>query len=316
MSENNDNNRVIIIGSGPAGLTAAIYAARGGLLPVVISGNEPGGQLMLTTDVENFPGFPDAVRGSDLMEGMRKQAERFGSTFIDAAVSSVDFLSKPFKVNLGNKDTQTAEAVIIATGSSAIWLGLESESRLKGKGVSACGTCDGFFFKGKELVVVGGGDTAVEEAIFLSKLANSIKVIHRRDVLRAARIIQQRAFNNRKISFVWNSVIDEVLGENKVEGIKIRNIRTNQLSEIRCDGVFVAIGHEPNTEVFRGKLELDNKGYIKKFEESKTSIEGIFVAGDVYDYTYRQAVTAAGSGCKAAIDVIKYLENKREKVLQ
>ncbi len=313
MSENN-NNRVIIIGSGPAGLTAAIYAARGGLEPVVISGNEPGGQLMFTTDVENFPGFPDVIRGPDLMEGMRKQAERFGTKFIDAAVSSVDFLSKPFKVNLGNNDTQTAEAVIIATGSSAMWLGLESESRLKGKGVSACGTCDGFFFKGKDVIVVGGGEVAVEEALFLSNLTNSVKVIHRRDELRAARIIQQRAFNNRRISFVWDSVIDEILGENKVEGIKIRNVHTNQLSEIRSDGVFVAIGHKPNTDVFRGKLELDNKGYIKKYEESKTNIDGIFVAGDVYDYTYRQAVTAAGSGCKAAIDVIKYLENKGEKV--
>jgi thioredoxin reductase (NADPH) len=313
VSENN-NNRVIIIGSGPAGLTAAIYAARGGLEPVVISGNEPGGQLMFTTDVENFPGFPDVIRGPDLMEGMRKQAERFGTKFIDAAVSSVDFLSKPFKVNLGNNDTQTAEAVIIATGSSAMWLGLESESRLKGKGVSACGTCDGFFFKGKDVIVVGGGEVAVEEALFLSNLTNSVKVIHRRDELRAARIIQQRAFNNRRISFVWDSVIDEILGENKVEGIKIRNVHTNQLSEIRSDGVFVAIGHKPNTDVFRGKLELDNKGYIKKYEESKTNIDGIFVAGDVYDYTYRQAVTAAGSGCKAAIDVIKYLENKGEKV--
>ena len=315
MSENN-NNRVIIIGSGPAGLTAAIYAARGGLAPVVISGNEPGGQLTFTTDVENFPGFPDVIRGPDLMEGMRKQAERFGTKFIDTAVSSVDFLSKPFKVNLGNKDTQTAEAVIIATGSSAMWLGIESESRLKGKGVSACGTCDGFFFKGKDVIVVGGGEVAVEEALFLSKLTNSVKVIHRRDELRATRIMQQRASNNKKISFVWNSIIDEILGENKVEGIRIRNVHTNQLSEIRCDGVFVAIGHQPNTDVFRGKLELDNAGYIKKYEESKTNIDGIFVAGDVYDYTYRQAVTAAGSGCKAAIDVIKYLENKREKVRQ
>ena len=203
-----DLNRVIIIGSGPAGLTAAIYAARGGLEPVLISGKEPGGQLMLTTDVENFPGFPDAISGPDLMEGMKKQAERFGTKFIDAAVSSVDFLSKPFKVNLGQKETQTAEAVIIATGTSAMWLGLESERRLKGKGVSACATCDGFFFKGKYVIVVGGGEAAIEEALFLSKFTNSVKVIHRRDELRAARIMQQRAFKNTKISFVWNSVID------------------------------------------------------------------------------------------------------------
>jgi len=280
---NNNNNRVIIIGSGPAGLTAAIYAARGGLEPVVISGNEPGGQLMLTTDVENFPGFPDAIGGPDLMQNMKKQAERFGTKFIDAAVGSVDFLSRPFKINVGEK------------------------------GVSACGTCDGFFFKGKDVVVVGGGDVAIEEALFLSKLTNSVKVIHRRDELRAARIMQQRAFNNKKISFVWNSVIDEILRENKVKGIRIRNVHTNAPSIIMCDAVFVAIGHKPNTDFFRGKLELDNKGYVKKYDENNTNIDGIFVAGDVYDYTYRQAVTAAGSGCKAAIDVIKYLEGNEEK---
>jgi thioredoxin reductase (NADPH) len=309
---NNNNNRVIIIGSGPAGLTAAIYAARGGLEPVVISGNEPGGQLMLTTDVENFPGFPDAIGGPELMQNMRKQAERFGTKFTDAAVSSIDFLSRPFKIKVG-ETVHTAEAVIIATGSSAMWLGLESESRLKGKGVSACGTCDGFFFKGKDVVVVGGGDVAIEEALFLSKLTNSVKVIHRRDELRAARIMQQKAFNNKKISFVWNSVIDEILGENKVKGIRIRNVHTNSPSIIMCDAVFVAIGHKPNTDFFRGKLELDNKGYVKKYDENNTNIDGIFVAGDVYDYTYRQAVTAAGSGCKAAIDVIKYLEGNEEK---
>src|SRR3989442_7049634 len=228
---NVNNKKVIIIGSGPAGLTAAIYAARGGLEPIVISGNEPGGQLMFTTDVENFPGFPDVIRGPDLMEGMRKQAERFGTKFIDSAVSSVNFLSKPFKVNLGDEDTQTAEAVIIATGSSAMWLGLESERRLKGKGVSACGTCDGFFFKGKDAVVVGGGEVAIEEALFLSKLTNSVKVIHRRDELRAAIIMQQRVFNNTKISFVWNTIVDEILGENKVEAIRVRNLVSNELSE-------------------------------------------------------------------------------------
>jgi thioredoxin reductase (NADPH) len=298
---NDNNKKVIIIGSGPAGLTSAIYAARGGLEPVVISGNEPGGQLMFTTDVENFPGFPEVIKGPDLMEGMRKQAERFGTKFIDSAVSSVNFLSKPFKVSLGDEHTETAEAVIIATGSSAMWLGLESERRL-----------NGFFFKGKDAVVVGGGEVAIEEALLLSKLTNTVKVIHRRDELRAAIIMQQRAFNNTKISFVWNTVVDEILGENKVEGIRVRNLVSKELSEIRCDAVFMAIGHKPNTDVFRGRLELDNKGYIKKYEESKTNIDGIFVAGDVYDYTYRQAVTAAGSGCKAAIDVIKYLESKEE----
>jgi thioredoxin reductase (NADPH) len=304
--------QVIIIGSGPAGLTAAIYAARGGLQPLVISGNEPGGQLVFTTDVENFPGFPEAIKGPDLMENMRKQAERFGTKFIDNAVNSVDFSTKPFKVTAGRAETTyAAEAVIIATGSSVIWLGLESETRLKGRGVSACATCDGFFFKGKDVVVVGGGEVAIEEAIFLAKLVKSVKVIHRRDKLRAASIMQHKAFNNRKISFVWNSVVEEILGDRKVEGVRINNVQnSDQKSEINCDGVFVAIGHKPNTEIFRNHIELDTKGYIKKYEGSRTSVEGVFVAGDVYDYVYRQAVTAAGSGCNAAIDVIRYLEGK------
>jgi thioredoxin reductase (NADPH) len=304
--------QLIIIGSGPAGLTAAIYAARGGLQPLVISGNEPGGQLIFTTDVENFPGFPEAIEGPALMENMRRQAERFGTKFIDNAVNSVDFSTKPFKVTTGRAETTyAAEAVIIATGSSVIWLGLESETRLKGRGVSACATCDGFFFKGKDVVVVGGGEVAIEEAIFLAKLVKSVKVIHRRDKLRAASIMQQKAFNNRKISFVWNSVVEEILGDRKVEGVRIKNVQhSDQKSEIKCDGVFVAIGHMPNTEIFRNQIELDNKGYIKKYEGSRTSVEGVFVAGDVYDYVYRQAVTAAGSGCNAAIDVIKYLEGK------
>ena len=307
--------QLIIIGSGPAGLTAAIYAARGGLQPLVISGNEPGGQLVFTTDVENFPGFPEAIKGPDLMENMRKQAERFGTKFIDNAVNSVDFSTKPFKVTAGRAETTyAAEAVIIATGSSVIWLGLESETRLKGRGVSACATCDGFFFKGKDVVVVGGGEVAIEEAIFLAKLVKSVKVIHRRDKLRAASIMQQKAFNNRKISFVWNSVVEEILGDRTVEGVRINNVQnSDQKSEIKCDGVFVAIGHKPNTEIVRNQIELDNKGYIKKYEGSRTSVEGVFVAGDVYDYVYRQAVTAAGSGCNAAIDVIKYLEGKENE---
>lgn len=304
-------HKVIIIGSGPAGLTAAIYAARGGIEPVVVSGNEPGGQLILTTDVENFPGFPDGIKGPDLMENMRKQAERFGTQFVDGAVTSIDFSSKPFKVTVGDQ-TLTSETVIIATGSSAMWLGLESEKRLKGKGVSACATCDGFFFKGKDVVVIGGGEVALEEALFLAKLTKSVKVIHRRDELRAMRIMQQQAFSNPKVSFVWNSVIEEIVGEKKVEGVRIKNVQTGEKSEIKCDAVFVAIGHKPNTEIFRGHVELDSKGYVKKYEESKTSAEGVFVAGDVYDYTYRQAVTAAGSGCKAAIDLIRYLESKEK----
>lgn len=304
-------HKVIIIGSGPAGLTAAIYASRGGIEPVVVPGNEPGGQLILTTDVENFPGFPDGIQGPDLMENIRKQAERFGTQFVDGAVTSIDFSSKPFKVTVGDQ-TLTSETVIIATGSSAMWLGLESEKRLKGKGVSACATCDGFFFKGKDVVVVGGGEVALEEALFLAKLTKSVKVIHRRDELRAMRIMQQQAFGNPKISFVWNSVIEEILGQKKVESVRIKNVQTGEKSEVKCDAVFVAIGHKPNTEIFRGHVELDSKGYVKKYEESKTSAEGVFVAGDVYDYTYRQAVTAAGSGCKAAIDLIRYLESKEK----
>lgn len=310
------SNEVIIIGSGPAGLTAAIYAARGGLEPLVISGNEPGGQLIFTTDVENYPGFPEAIQGPDLMENMRKQAKKFGARFDDSAVSSVDFSTKPLKVYVGgNRQTNyTAEAVIIATGSSAMWLGLESETILKGRGVSACATCDGFFFKGKDVVVVGGGEVAIEKAIFLTKLAKSVKVIHRGDKLKVAKILEKKAFNNRKISFVWNSIVEEITGDNKVEGIKIMNVEDNdQKLDIKCDGVFIAMGHKPNTEIFRNQIELDNEGYIKKYEGSKTSVEGVFVAGDVYDYVYRQAVTAAGSGCKAAIDVIKYLEEKERK---
>ncbi|MFQ5970662.1 MAG: thioredoxin-disulfide reductase [Nitrososphaerales archaeon] len=304
-------NKVIVIGSGPAGLTAAIYAARGGLEPTVISGNEPGGQLIFTTDVENFPGFPDGITGPDLMENMRRQAERFGTKFVDGAVTAVDFSSQPFKVTVGER-VHSAEAAIIATGSSAMWLGLESEERLKGKGVSACATCDGFFFKGKDVVVVGGGDVALEEALFLANIVASIKVVHRRDELRASRIMQQRAFNNPKISFVWNSVVEDILGKDRVEGARIKQVHTGERSEIQCNAVFVSIGHRPNTEIFKGHVELDEKGYIKKRDESKTNVEGVFVAGDVYDYVYRQAVTAAGSGCKAAIDVIKYLEKKQK----
>jgi thioredoxin reductase (NADPH) len=305
-------NQVVIIGSGPAGLTAAIYAARGGLEPLVISGNEPGGQLIFTTDVENFPGFPEAIKGPDLMENMRKQAERFGTRFERNAVSSVDFSTRPLKVNIVGGETEyAADAVIIATGSSARWLGLESETRLKGKGVSVCATCDGFFFKGKDAVVVGGGEVAVEEALFLSKLVKSVKLIHRRDKLKAARVLEQKALKNKRISFVWNSIVEEILGDKKVEGVRIKNVlSTGEKSEIKCDGVFVAIGHRPNTEVFRNQIELDKNGYVRKYEGSKTSVEGVFVAGDVYDYVYRQAVTAAGSGCEAAIDVIKYLEGK------
>jgi len=308
------HNKLVIIGSGPAGLTSSIYAARGGIEPLVISGHEPGGQLMYTTEVENYPGFDEPILGPTLMEKMRKQAARFGTRFVDKAISSVDFSSKPFRVRCSNSDNNIeeyfADSVIIATGASAVWLGLESEQRLRGRGVSSCATCDGFFFKGKDVVVVGGGDTAMEEALFLIKFTNSVMVIHRRDKLNASAIMQQKAFRNEKISFLWNTVVEDIIGDNKVKSVRVKNIITEQTSDVRTDGVFVAIGHKPNTDLFKGQIELDERGYIKKYEESKTNIEGVFVAGDVYDYRYRQAVTAAGSGCKAALNVINYLESK------
>ena len=307
------HNKLVIIGSGPAGLTASIYAARGGIEPLVISGHEPGGQLMYTTEVENYPGFDEPILGPTLMEKMRKQAERFGTRFVDNAISSVDFSSKPFRIRCSNSDNKIeeyfADSVIIATGASSVWLGLESEQRLRGRGVSSCATCDGFFFKGKDVVVVGGGDTAMEEALFLIKFTNSVMVIHRRDKLNASAIMQQKAFRNEKISFLWNTIVEDIIGDNKVKSVRVKNIITEQTSDIRTDGVFVAIGHKPNTDLFKGQIELDERGYIKKYEESKTNIEGVFVAGDVYDYRYRQAVTAAGSGCKAALNVINYLES-------
>ena len=332
-NNNNHLHKIIIIGSGPAGLTAAIYAARGGMEPLVISGHQPGGQLILTTDVENFPGFDVPVLGADLMSKMRKQAERVGTKFADKSAIVVDFSLKPFKVEInGNTDSNIidnddiscnsnnikskedknkillAESIIIATGASAMWLGLESEDRLKGRGVSACATCDGFFFKNKDVVVVGGGDTALEEALFLAKLAKSVIIIHRRFEFRASKILQQRTYNHPKISFIWNTIVEDILGQNKVEGLKLKNTKTNEITEIKCDGVFIAIGHKPNTDIFKGQVEIDDKGYIKKYDETKTSVEGVFVAGDVYDYTYRQAITAAGSGCKASLDAIRYLE--------
>lgn len=310
------HNKLIIIGSGPAGLTASIYAARGGVEPLVISGNEPGGQLMYTTEVENFPGFDEPILGPTLMEKMRKQDERFGTRFVDNAISSVDFSSKPFLIkcpstNNGKNDEEYfADSVIIATGASALWLGLESEQRLRGRGVSSCATCDGFFFKGKDVIVIGGGDTAIEEALFLVKFTKSVMVIHRRNKLNASAIMQQKAFRNEKISFLWNTIIEDIIGDNKVESVRVKNVITEQTSDIKIDGVFVAIGHKPNTDLFKGQIELDERGYVKKYEESKTNIDGVFVAGDAYDYRYRQAVTAAGSGCKAALDVINYLESK------
>lgn len=305
-------NKILVIGSGPAGYTAAIYASRGGYETTVISGSQPGGQLTITTEVENFPGFSEGVQGLSLMEEMKVQAQRFGSQIIDDEVNSVDFKSQPFTVK-GAQKTYHADAIIIATGASAMWLGLESEQRLRGRGVSACATCDGFFFKNKDVIVVGGGDTALEEANFLTKFTNSVTIVHRRDVFKASRIMQQKTFSNPKIKFLWNSAVKEILGESKVEAVSIQNTKDSSLSTIKCDGVFVAIGHRPNSDVFQNILELNEKGYIVRKSRTMTNVEGVFVAGDVYDYEYRQAVTAAGYGCEAALDAIKWLEDKAGK---
>ena len=300
---------VIIIGSGPAGLTAAIYTARAKLKTLVVAGVMWGGQLMLTTEVENFPGFKDGILGPDLMDNMRLQAERFGAEILFEDASSVDFSTKPFKVEAGGK-TYEGRSVIIATGASPRWLGLESEQRLRGRGVSVCATCDAAFFRDKVTVVVGGGDTAMEEALALSKFARKVKVVHRRDKLRASKILQERAFNDPKIEFIWNSVVQEILGEDRVEGVRLRRTDTGEESEMKCDAVFLAIGHKPNTEIFKGQVELDEKGYVVAYDGTRTSVKGVFVAGDVQDFRYKQAVTAAGSGCKAALDVIKYLDEE------
>lgn len=302
---------VIVIGSGPAGLTAAIYAGRALVKTLVLGGRLSGGQLMLTSGVENFPGFSEAVQGPQLMQEMRKQAERFGAQIIDDDVASVDFSRNPFKVTVGS-DVHTSKAIIIATGSSAKWLGLPSETKLRGRGVSSCATCDGYFFRGKRVVVVGGGDTAMEEALFLTKYATEVVIVHRRDELRASKIMQRRALSNEKIKLVWDSVVDEILGEQKVEGVRVSNVKTGALSFLACDGVFVAIGFEPNTGIFGRQIRLDEKGYILCEHGTKTSVDGVFVAGDVHDYKYRQAVTAAGEGCRAALDALAYLEEQKE----
>ena len=301
--------RAIVIGSGPAGLTAAIYLVRAGLETTVISGDQPGGQLIFTTDVENFPGFPGGILGPDLMIKIREQAEKVGANFLDSTVTEVDFQTKPFTIKTLEKEI-TTDAVIIATGASALWLGLESEEKLKGKGVSACATCDGFFFKDKDVCLVGGGDVAIEDALFMTKIAKKVTVINRRDELRAAHVLQQRAFNESKIEFVWWSVVKEIMGEDTVTGIKLENLETGEVKKLPCSAVFIAIGHKPNTDVFRGKVNLLPNGFIKREEKSRTNVDGVFVAGDVFDYEYRQAITAAGSGSQAAIDAIRYLETK------
>ena len=300
---------VIVIGSGPAGLTAAVYSGRALLKTLVIAGAVPGGQLMLTTEVENFPGFEEPVLGPDLIQRMTKQAERFGAEFVQDDATSVDFKTRPLKVKTAS-ETYESNAVIIATGASAKWLGLDSETRLRGKGVSSCATCDGFFFRGKDTVTIGGGDVAMEDTIFLTKFVNHATIVHRRKELRASKILQERAFKNPKISFVWDTIVEEVLGDRKVEGVRIRNVKTGKQDVLKCDGVFIAIGHQPNTAMFQGQIELDQKGYVVISQGTATSVEGVFAGGDVRDFHYRQAVTAAGDGCRAAMDAEYYLEEK------
>ena len=303
---------VLVIGSGPAGLTAAIYATRSNLKTFVIGGVEAGGQLLLTTDVEDFPGFPEVIQGPELIMRMRQQAERLGAKIINENVTKVDFGRGPFKVFVGEKEYRS-KSVIIATGASAIWLGLIGEQRLIGKGVSSCAVCDGPFFKGKKVVVVGGGDTALRETIFLSKVAAEVLVIHRRDKLRAFPALQDQAFSKTNVKFIWNSVVEEVLGENKVEGVKIRDVKTSKASQLPIDGLFIAIGHKPNTEFLKGQVELDEKEYVVLKDTNKTSVPGVFAAGDVHDYRYQQAVTAAGAGCAAAMDAEEFLEEQKVK---
>jgi thioredoxin reductase (NADPH) len=302
-----ETHRVIILGSGSAGLTAAIYAARAQLRPIVVAGSQRGGQLTLTTDVENYPGFAEGIQGPELMEVMRKQAERFDVDFIDADASAVDFRRHPFQITVPG-ETLLADSVIIATGAGTNWLGLPNEQRLIGHGVSSCAPCDAFFFRGKEVAVVGGGDTAMEEALVLTKFATKVTIIHRRDQFRASKIMADRALRHGKIDVLWNTTVVDVLGDGSVSGLRLKDGKTGQERDVRIDGIFVAIGHHPNTELFRGQIELDEKGYVVLKRHTMTSVEGVFAAGDVHDTRYRQAVTAAGWGCMAAMDAEKFVE--------
>ena len=313
-----DVRDVIIIGSGPAGLTAAVYTARANLSPLLIEGepsstsDQPGGQLMLTTDVENFPGFPDGIMGPELMGNMRKQAERFGTEILTEKVTAVDLSERPFKVWV--RDTEyRAHSVIVSTGARALMLGLEAEERLLGHGLSTCATCDGFFFRGQTIGVVGGGDSAIEEATFLTKFAEKVVLIHRRDELRASKIMQDRAFANEKLEIMWDTVVDDLVGEEKLEGARVRNVKTGETSTLDITGLFIAIGHQPNTDLFAGQLDMEDNGYlITAPRGSATNVEGVFACGDVQDHTYRQAITAAGSGCMAAIDAERWLESRAD----
>jgi thioredoxin reductase (NADPH) len=311
------HRNVIIIGSGPAGLTAAVYTARANLAPLVIEGepsstsDQPGGQLMLTTDVENYPGFPEGILGPDLMMRFRDQAERFGAEYLTAKVTAVDFSSRPFTVWVGEEQHQ-ADAIIVSTGAQSLMLGLEAENRLIGHGLSTCATCDGFFFRGQEIGVVGGGDSALEEALFLTKFASKVTIIHRRDTLRASKIMQERAFANERITFLWDSVVTDLMGEESLSGVEVENVHTGERSILPVSGLFVAIGHRPNTDLFKGILDMEDTGYlITQPGSTATNVEGVFACGDVQDHIYRQAITAAGSGCMAAIDVERWLEASR-----
>ncbi|MBX8631443.1 MAG: thioredoxin-disulfide reductase [Thermoplasmata archaeon] len=306
MKENSVRN-LIIIGSGPAGLTAAIYASRALLEPLVVAGRTPGGQLMITSEVENFPGFPESILGPELMVKMREQATRFGTDFIDDDVTSVDFSRRPFAVTVGEQ-TYRSRSVIIATGASALWLGIESEKKFMGKGVSGCATCDGAFFRNVPVAVIGGGDSALEEALFLTRYASHVTIVHRRDRLRASPYMQRRAETNEKISFVWNSVVKEITGDKKVDGVILEDVRTGEERRLNVGGVFIAIGHRPNTDIFKGQIPLDEKGYIIVHDGSRTGVEGVFASGDVHDHRYRQAITAAGMGCISALDAQRFLE--------
>jgi thioredoxin reductase (NADPH) len=308
-SEGRTESKVIIIGSGPAGLTAAIYAARANLEPIVLAGSAPGGQLMITSDVENYPGFPMGIQGPELMAAFREQAARFGTHIVDIDIERVDFSSRPFRIWARGIEYR-GDSVIVATGASALWLGLESESRLRGRGVSACATCDGFFFRDKEIAVVGGGDTALEEATFLTRFASKVHLLHRRDTFRASKIMLERAKSHPKIEIHPNTAVDEVLGSAKVSGLRLRDTATGSTTEMPVDGLFIAIGYRPNTEAFRDWLDVDEMGYLVVDDETRSKIDGVFIAGDVHDHRYRQAVTAAADGCKAAIDAERWLESQ------
>ena len=310
MSTKEQHHKLIILGSGPAGLTAAIYAARAILEPVVVSGREAGGQLMITSDVENYPGFPEGIMGPEMMDLLRAQATRFGTEFFSGDVVDVDLSERPFKLTLENKDTLSCDSLIISTGASARWLGMDSEKEFSGKGVSACATCDGFFFRDQDVAVVGGGDTALEEALYLANICKSVTLIHRRDEFRGSKIMQKRAINHEKISIFWNTVVEEVLGDPKagMTSLKVKNVKNQEVTEHPITGLFVAIGHTPNTKLFKGKLNLNENGYVKVAPGTTyTSVEGVFASGDVQDHVYRQAVTAAGTGCMAAIDAERWL---------